>query len=316
MRKILVTIPFMEHQKELIAQAAKKTEVVFKSGQEVTKEDTKDAEVIMGNLPAELVMDAENLKWMQLNSAGCDPYCNPGVLKEETVLTNASGAYDVSVAEYMVSATMAMMKKLYLYHDVQKEGLWQDQGPVMAAYGSTILVLGLGNIGLYYARVMKAMGSYVIGIKRNASEVPEGVDEVCTLNELQECLKRADVVMSVLPGTPETERILGKEQFAAMKNSAVFINAGRGSAVDQDALYEALETGKIAGAMLDVTAVEPLPKEDRLWHAKNLHLTPHIAGGFHIPVTLDRIAGICAENLKRYEEEQTLTCVVDRALRY
>lgn len=314
--KVLVTIPFTQQQKDLIAASAKEMEVIFKNSAEVTEQDTKEAEVIMGNLPAHLVTAAENLKWLQLNSAGCDPFCNPGVMNEAAVLTNASGAYDISVAEHMVACTMNVMKKLYAYHENQKQNLWKDEGPVMAAYGSTILILGLGNIGLHYAKIMKAMGSYVIGIKRSAGNVPEGVDEVHTMAELNECLSRADIVMSVLPGTPETNHIIGREQFVAMKESAYFINVGRGNAVDETALYEALEADEIAGAMLDVTEVEPLPAESPLWNAKNLHLTPHIAGGFHIPVTLQRIAGICAENLKRYEAGEELTCVVNRALRY
>ncbi len=296
--------------------AAAGAAVVFQDTETVTAKDTADADIIIGNLSPQLIRSAGSLKWLQLNSAGADIYCQPGVLKEETILTNVSGAYDISVSEGMVAGTMAMFRKLYCYYDNQKQNVWRDEGMMQSAYGACVVVLGLGNIGLSYARKMKAMGSYIIGVKRHAGAAPEGVDELYTMEHLEECLKRADLVAAVLPGTPETAHLMGKEQFAAMKKTAYFLNVGRGNAVDQDALYEALENGEIAGAMLDVTEVEPLPADDRLWGAKNLYLTPHVTGGFHIPVTLDIIADICAENLRRYLAGEGLRCVVNRALGY
>ena len=101
-----------------------------------------------------------------------------------------------------------------------------------------------------------------------------------------------------------------------MKKSAYFMNFGRGNSVDEDALYEALETGEIAGAMLDVTEIEPLQEENKLWKAKNLYIMPHVAGGFHIPVTLENIASLSAENLKRYLRGEALKNVIDRTRGY
>lgn len=310
MYHILITVPFTKKQQEKILKAANDSHVIFKSAGEVQNEELEQADIIMGNLPVDLIQKAPRLKWLQLNSAGCDPYCNPGVLKEETILTNASGAYNIAVSEHMAAATMAMMKKFYPYYENQRQNLWRDEGSVMSPYGACVLVLGLGNIGLRYAAIMKAMGSYVIGIKRHLTGIPEGVDEIYTMNELDECLKRADIVASVLPGTPETTNLFGKAQFNAMKKSAFFINAGRGSLVDQTALMNALENEQIAGAFLDVTEPEPLPQSSPLWSTKNLYITPHTAGGFHIPVTLELIAEICCENLRRYQAEEPLKCVV------
>lgn len=314
--KVLVTVPFIEKQKELLKSTAGDAELCFMPANEVTEEMLAEAEIIMGNVSSEQAKRAKNLKWLQLNSAGADVYCAPGVLKEETVLTNASGAYDISVSESMVMGTFAMLKKAYAYYDNQKQGLWKDEGMVGSAYGACIVILGLGNIGLSYAKKMKAMGSYIIGVKRHESEAPEGVDEICTIDKLEECLRRADVVAAVLPGTPETKYLMGKEQFEVMKKTAYFLNVGRGNSVDEEALYQALESGEIAGAMLDVTEVEPLPAGSKLWNAKNLFITPHVAGGFHIPVTLDKIAEICAENLKAYLAGGKLKNIVDKSLGY
>lgn len=313
---ILVTIPFTEEQKRLIENASNGNDISFLTPEQLTEELIEHAEIIIGNLSPSLIKKASNLKWLQLNSAGADAYCVPGILNEEAILTNASGAYDISVSEAMVAGTFGLFKKLYTYYDNQKEHVWKDEGMVQSAYGACVVVLGLGNIGLSYARKMKAMGSYVIGIKRHVSVIPDGVDEVYCVEQLDECLKRADIVVSVLPGTPETEHMMSKEQFRIMKNTAYFINVGRGNFVDQDALYEALENGEIAGAMLDVTEPEPLPPEHKLWEAKNLYIMPHVAGGFHIPVTLDTIAGICADNLKRYLNGEKLKNIVDRTKGY
>lgn len=314
--KMLVVVPFTEKQKHLLKEAAGDAEIIFLPGAEVTEEMMEDAEVIIGNLPAEMIKKAKCLKWLQLNSAGADVYCAPGVLKEGALLTNASGAYDIAVSEAMVAGTFSLLKKAYTYYDNQKKNLWKDEGMMGSAYGACVVVLGLGNIGLSYARKMKAMGSYIIGVKRHESELPEGVDEICTIDCLESCLKRADIVAAVLPGTPETKYLMGKDQFAAMKNTAYFLNVGRGNSVDEEALWNVLENEEIAGAMLDVTEIEPLPAENKLWSAKNLYITPHVAGGFHIPVTLEKIAEICAGNIKRFLAGEELINVIDKTKGY
>ncbi len=314
--KILVTVPFNETQKERIKAAAVGEDVTFAKANEVTAEMMESVDVLMGNVSPSLVAKAPKLKWLQLNSAGADSYCKPGILADETVLTNASGAYDISVSEGMVASTMAMFRKLYRYYDNQKQNLWQDEGMVQSAYGACVVILGLGNIGLSYAKKMKAMGSYVIGVKRHGGEVPDGVDEICNMDQLESCLRRADVVVSVLPGTPETEYLMGKDQFAAMKNTAYFINVGRGNLVDSHVLWEALENGEIAGAAIDVTEAEPLPADNILWTAKNLYITPHVTGGFHITQTMEIIADICENNLKHYLNDEPLENVVNRSLGY
>lgn len=315
-RKILVTIPFKENQKEKIKSAAGELPVEFVSAKEVTERQLSEAEIIIGNQEPGALKRAKNLKWLQLNSAGANLYCEPGILAEDVILTNATGAYDITVSENMMAYTLALFKRLPEYHENQKQHLWRDQGNVTSAWGATVVVLGLGNIGLAYARRMKAMGSYIIGVRRHIGEVPEGIDELHTMEELPECLRRADVVANILPETPETIHLLGKEQFAMMKDTAFVINAGRGSAIDTQALCDALKAGEIAGAALDVTEPEPLPKDHPLWDAPNLILTPHVAGDFHIPVTLELIADLCAENLRNYLSGQPMKNVVDRRKGY
>lgn len=313
---ILVTIPFTETQKKKIADAAAPEKVTFLKASEITDEQLQNAEVIIGNVDPTVVSAAGKLKWMQLNSAGANQYIPKGILAEETVLTCASGAYAQSVTEAMISATMALYRKVTDYYDNQKKHLWKDEGDFQSPYGATVVVLGLGNIGCAYARIMKAMGSYVIGLNKHPGEKPDCVDELYTMEYFDECLKRADLVACILPGTAETKGMIGKKQLKAMKSTAYLLNFGRGNSVDSIALYEALKAGEIAGAALDVTDPEPLPADHILWDAPNILITPHCAGKFHIPVTLDNISDIVAANLKHYLKGEPLEHVVNRKLGY
>ena len=181
---------------------------------------------------------------------------------------------------------------------------------------AVVLVVGLGDIGLYFARMVKALGAYVIGVKRRAGACPEGVDELFTTEQLDEVLPRADIILSVLPGTKETYHIFTKERFAMMKDHAIFMNAGRGSAVDSDVLYEAVRDHQIASAGVDVTEPEPLPPEHPLWKLENVMITPHISGQYHLPETFERIVDISAANLFAYLIGQPLRNIVDFATGY
>lgn len=315
-RKCIVVIPFTEEQKKRIRQASDEFDIIFINKNDVTEDDVKDAEVILGNVPVNLVKKASNLAWLQTNSAGVNLYTPEGVLGKDTLLSSAVGAYDISVTEGMIASTMSLFRKMPAYMESQKVHLWKDEGPVLSPYGATVLIVGLGQIGCRYAKVMKAMGSHIIGIKRDITKKPEGIDEVYSMDQLHECLERADVVASILPATEATKYTFGKEEFEKMKDTAYFLNFGRGFSVVTDALVEALNEGKIAGAALDVTDPEPLPADHPLWDASNLILTPHVAGSYHIPVTLDIICDICTENLTHYAKGETLRNQISREIGY
>ena len=136
------------------------------------------------------------------------------------------------------------------------------------------------------------------------------------MDKFKDCLQDADIVATCLPGTKETYHLFDREAFLSMKEGAYFINIGRGGAVDTDALANALNSGHLKGAAVDVTEPEPLPKDHPLWKAKNLILTPHVSGGYHLPETLERIVSISAENLKLFMEGKPLNNIVDLATGY
>ncbi len=315
-KKILVVLPVSEGQKERLEEFADKSCFTYTSYKKATKKMVEEADIIIGNIDPDLLEYAKNLEWLQLNSAGADAYVKKGVLPEEVVLTNATGAYGPGVAEHMLAVLFSIQKKLHLYRDNQNQCEWQDEGEVMSLRGGCALIVGLGDIGLYFARLLRNFGYRVIGIKRRPGQVPQGVDELYTMEHLDELLPEADVIFSVLPETKATKNIFNAKRFREMKNSAVFLNAGRGSAVNTEDLCQALIAGEIYGAGLDVTDPEPLPSQHKLWNMKNVVITPHISGDFHHPATLYRIVDIAVGNLKRYCAGEPLMNVVDRETGY
>ena len=309
--QILVVMPTEEVHREKLRKAAPGAEFVFSSPKEVTQQAVYSADIIIGNAPAKLVSGTRKLKLMQLNSAGTDGYTAPGVLPEGCILCNATGAYGLAISEHMIGSLLCVMKKLDRYRMNQAQHLWKDEGGVTSICGSKTLVVGYGNLGSEFAKRMKALGSHVTGIRRNQTEKPEELDALYQMDALEACLKDADIVAACLPGTPETYHVFNEKTFGMMKQGAYFLNVGRGTAVDSYALAEALNSGHLAGASVDVTEPEPLPQDHPLWDAKNFLLTPHISGQYHLKETHERIIGIACENVEAFLSGSQLRNIVD-----
>ena len=309
--KILVTIPTEERHRKMLEAQAPGAEFLYRAAQEVTPELAHEMNIILGNVKPAVLAGTEKLRLLQLNSAGTDGYLADGVLPEKAVLTNATGAYGLAISEHMLGMLLELQKKLHLYMKNQAEEVWKDEGCVRSVYGSVVLVLGLGDIGSEFARRVKALGAYVIGIRRTKAQKPEFVDELYQMDALDECLKRADVAAMSLPGTKETYQIMNRKRLEGMKKGAILLNVGRGNAVETEALCDLLESGYLGGAGLDVTDPEPLPAGHRLWKAPNLVLTPHISGLYHLQETHERILRIAAENLQAFLAGEPLKNVVD-----
>lgn len=266
----------------------------------VTEEQVRRADIIIGNVSTAMLKEAECLQWIQLNSAGADAYCKPGILKDGVILTNATGAYGLAISEYMVGMSFMLQNKLYQYYRNQMGHEWKDMGKVTSVYGSTTLVIGLGDIGGEYAARMKALGSYTIGVKRTPGEKPEYLDELYTTERLDELLPRADFVSLSLPNTPNTIHLMDERRLRLMKPGAFLLNVGRGSAIDTDALCKVLEEGHLGGCGVDVTDPEPLPADHPLWDAPRMVITPHISGNYHLQETFERIVRIAGRNLEKF----------------
>lgn len=304
--------------RQRLTEQLKGMTLIFNEGTDTSRivpEAAADVTVIFGNPDIGFTRCCPRLRWIQLQSAGTDGYMN-GELDDTVLLTNATGGYGHSVSEHMVAQTLMLYKKLHLYRDEQNKGRWRTRGMVKSVQGAVVLVVGLGDIGGEYARRMKALGAYIMGIRRTPQPKPEFVDEQFLAEQLDEVLPRADIVALALPGVKATAGIISRTRINSMKQGAIIINAGRGSAINIPALCDALENGHLDGAALDVTDPEPLPAGHRLWHLENALITPHVAGGRNMKETAGYIMELNLENAGRFMRAKPLKNLVDMQTGY
>ncbi|MBQ9989184.1 MAG: D-2-hydroxyacid dehydrogenase [Clostridia bacterium] len=306
-----------EEQKAEIEQLGPQCQWRYASKQTVSVEDLEWAHVIVGDPGRENVMKAKNLRFLQTSSAGVEGWLKPGVLKEDVILASGTGTFGVPISEYMVSAVLMLCKNLHIFRDQQKQHLWSRIGRYnnKSVYGSVALCLGAGDIGSNFLKNMKALGCTTIGVRRTEAEAPPYVDEMVTIDRLDEVLPKADIIGMALPHTPQTIGIMNRERIFSLKEDAVLVNVGRGTAVDTMALYEALQSGRIRGAVLDVTDPEPLPEDHPLWDLENVVITPHCCSAEN-PYQRQRSFEVCCENLKAYLNGEPIPSLIDRETGY
>lgn len=313
---IIGLLPFEPAYRQALKEAAPDLNFVFAADGPVPEEAWRDACAILGNPTPAQIAGCPGLRWVQLGSAGADSYCVPGVLPEAVTLTNATGSYGHAISEYMAAVTLLLVKKLHLYRDNQLQSRWKDEGTVRSISSARVLVVGMGDIGGRYGRLIHALGASVTGITRTPRETPDFADGMGLLADLDSLLPRADVVALALPNSAETAGLMDARRLSLMKEGAILVNVGRGSAVDTEALCDALESGHLSGAALDVTDPEPLPAGHRLWRIPSAFITPHVSGGYHMRETYEAIMDTCVRNLKAFASGGELTHLVDRATGY
>ncbi len=313
---ILVLTQVDDEARARLERCAPNASFVYADAQTLDAQQLAAAEVILGNPPVGRVKEAKALRFLQLSTAGSDAYAAEGVLPEGVLLTNATGSYGLAISEYMLGVLLSLNKKLHLYRDQQHKGVWESLGKMRAIWNSTVLVVGLGDLGSEFAKRVKAFDAKVIGVRRAGLDKPDYVDELYLSDRLDELLPLADTVALCLPQSANTQNLMNRDRIAKMKPGAVLINVGRGSAVDADALCDALDAGHLSGAALDVTVPEPLPADSRLWKTQNLIVTPHVSGGSSLAETHHRIIRLMAENLTAFIEETPLKNLVDAKTGY
>lgn len=313
---ILVTIPTDETVRARFQSVAEDADFRYLTPSEVTENDVASSDIIIGNVPPEMIKASPRLRLLQLNSAGANTYCLPGILHENTMLCNSTGAYGVAIAEHMIASILTLTKKINRYECNRKKHLWKDEGNVLGIYGSVTLVIGAGDIGSEFGSRMAALGSRVIGIRRHKFAPAPFMQEAGTMEDIDRFLPEADFIACCLPATAETNKLFNAERIAEMKSTAIIANVGRGSLFDQPALAEALMDHRIGGACLDVTDPEPLPKDNPLWDCPNLILTPHVAGAYHMRLTYERIVDIAVSNLKKFMNGEQPGNLVDLSTGY
>lgn len=275
-----------------------------------------DAEVIFGlELPSDLARRAAGLRWVQVISAGIDHLMREGTLASAVTMTNIKGMSATPIAEFVIAVALAFVKRLPYCGELQREKRWQVFSTA-SLQSKTIGIVGLGSIGREVARLSRAFGMTVTATSRTAGRTGpvSGVDRMLSKDQLPQLLAESDFVVLSLPLTEETKGLIGEKEFRTMKPTAYLINVARGGVVDEAALVRALEQGWIAGAGLDVFAIEPLPADSRLWELPNVILSPHVSGG--IEGELELATDLFIDSLKRYLKGDRLHNVVDKEQGY
>lgn len=278
----------------------------------------QDCEVLYAHSEDLLRAAPASLKWYCCSLAGVDSYCkDPGMFANPDCLLTNANCYGVTIAEHVIMVLLMLLRRMPEYGESVRNRNWSTPLPIHSIRDNGFTLLGLGNIGFNVAERLRGMGAaHIIGLSRSG-KAKEGIyDEVLPISALDEVLPRTRNLIMALPGTPETVHILDRRRIALLPSGAYVINVGRGTAIEQEPLIEALNAGRLAGAALDVMDPEPLPPGHPLWNAKNIILTPHVSGNMTLGYTCDRNVEMFCEDLRNYAAGRPLNSLVDRAKGY
>lgn len=294
----------------LESQFADKCNFIYRT-EEDAEDVIEDVDIIVGGLSIESLSRAKKLKWIQMTWAGTDIYTRVEGFPEGVLLTNASGAFGKEISEYVIGTILARYIRLDQYFDNQKKSLWKGMGDERNLDGKRVLIFGTGDIGTNIAKRLKSFGTVNIGVKRVVDRQLEYFDDLYTLDNIDELLPKADIVIGCLPNTYYTQGLLDYRRLSMMKKDSTLVNVGRGTLIVTEDLIRLLHEGHFADVILDVTDVEPLPQTSPLWNMSNVLVTPHISGQGLSKATEKAIWEICIENIRRYITGESLKNLVD-----
>ena len=280
-----------------------------------------DTDIFVGLLlRPEQLRQAERLKWVHATSAGVGQLMYPEFRGSGITLTNASGVHAPAMAEHISGMIVAMARdfpgsmRFQAQRKWGQQEIWDGCSRPRELSGAVALLVGFGAVGSAAAERLRAFGMRIWAVTRSGKADAGLAERAFAVAELKAALSRADYVILAAPETPETHHLMGAEQLAAMKPSAILVNVARGSLLDQEALIAALQKRAIAGAALDVASPEPLPPESPLWGLDNVLITPHTSG------ISDRIwrrqTELLIDNLERWFRGERLRNRVDLARGY
>lgn len=300
--------------------AAPKAKIVSVASEEAALEEIGDADALIGILSEDLVKAGKNLKWIQVLSAGVDRYQYPSLIESEIVFTNAKVIQGPNVADQAMALLLAMTRQIVRASALAAGRDWRQvrrklkEGSTIELAGKTALVIGYGGIGAAIAERAHGFGMEILATAHNTDKPhPEWVT-IYPPEQLEVLLPRARVVFVAVPLTPETRGMINAKTLAAMADGTYLVNIARGPVVDTDAMVAALQSGKLAGAGLDVTDPEPLPPDHVLWTLDNVVLTPHMGGSSD--VVWERRVDLARDNLAAFVQGKPLRNVVDKRAGY
>jgi len=318
--KIIVATP--QRNPERVARVRERhpdVELVVPENRDQVLDLIGDADGFFGSVNAMEFAAAEQLRWIQASSAGVEWLWNVPALqaRDDVVVTNMRSAHAATIADHLFAFLLTFTRGLREFAQFQAREEWgrgQLAGKLVALEGLTMGIVGFGNIGRAIGRRAHGFGMNVLAVDAHPGEPAHGVEEVWPLSRLDEMCREINVLAISAPITPETRGLIGSRQISLLKPGAYVMVMSRGNIVDEPALIDALKSGHVAGAGLDVTHVEPLPPGDPLWQAPNVIITPHNSAGSQL--TQDLVWSIFEENLGRFERGEPLMNTVDKRLGY
>ncbi len=266
------------------------------------------ADVIVGKVDPNLLKQASQVKFVQLETAGNDTVLK--AMNKDTILCNASGSFGVAISEYVIGSILMMYRHLHEYYQYKCHHKWDKITNIETISGKRVLIIGTGDLGSECAKRFQAMNAKTFGISLSG-KAKTYFDEVYSNDQLQEQLACSDIIVLTLPNTKQTNHYFKKEYYDKMKPTSILVNVGRGSLLSLEELSEAIKAKKIAGAILDVYEQEPLAENHCLWDLPNVLMTPHISGTFHSDDAYQRYERILYHNLNAYLKQEPLLNVVD-----
>lgn len=269
-------------------------------------EKAGDREIILGepSLVSQVLHAAGQLQWVQSCWAGVEQLCQAG-LKRDYILTGVTGKFGSLISEYVIGYVFALERQFFQMHANQLEKQWKPL-PYRRPQQLTMGIVGLGSIGSHLAKVAGSFGFRITGLSRSGAAC-ESADKVYTDDHLEAFLSEADYVVVTLPATPSTRHLVDQRFLKHMKSSAVLMNVGRGSVVDETALVAAIRQNAIRAAVLDVFENEPLAESSPLWTLPNVYVTPHVSA-VSFP---EDIVGVFQRNYQSYLRGEPMQHVVD-----
>jgi len=291
-------------------------EIIQTKDRNIALKEVVDSDILILNIKDEEVIEnGKKLKLIQTLSSGVDYLPLDLIKSRNIILCNTAGIHSGHMSEYAISSMILLARNLHVAIRNQTKHIWNQQLDQHEIAGSTIGILGLGSIGKELARKANFMGMKVVGIRKHPKKM-ENVDEVYSIDDIDKLIKQSDYIVNLLPLTKETEKIINKEFFEKMKNTACLINMGRGPTTDQKAMYEALINKTIRGVVSDVFFMEPLEENSLLWDLENLVITPHICG--FVSNYMDKAIKVIKPNLDMIHEEKQAELInqVDLKLGY
>ena len=312
-KKVVVTGLRAEAVEELKA-AAPGLAVVAAEGERLAGE-VADADAILGTINPKLLAAGKRLQWVQIYSAGVERYLTPELRASPIVVTNCKIIQGPNIADHAMALLLALTRSLYRTLPAQAREEWmRGQFSAIELAGKTAVIIGVGGIGMQIAQRASGFGMRVIGVDPKDTPYTSLVAKVVPPDRLDEVLPEADVVFVSAPLTRESQGMMGARQFELMKKGSYFIAVSRGKLYSTEALVKALDSRHLAGAGLDVTDPEPLPKGHALWKFENVVITPHVAG--RSDRVQERRMTLLKENLRRFAAGEPLLHMVDKQKGY